>query len=150
MTPMLRTLSFALIVASFGAVRLVAQAPGRTHNPDSLVWRSMSPGVEQALVDGTPASPGQFAIAIRFRAGGVIQPHWHPGETRVVVIRGDVWVGFADEPDTAHTKTIGAGGFAVVPAEAHHFEGARTDAMIIITGVGPLKTTFVKPGPPHP
>jgi quercetin dioxygenase-like cupin family protein len=125
-------------------------APGRVHDPDSLQWRAMGPLMEQAVVDGNPSAPGEFAIAIRFKAGGVIQPHWHPNETRVTVIRGDGWVGFGDRADTATTKTIAAGGYAIVPAEAHHYEGARTDALIIIAGPGPLQTTMVNAGPPHP
>jgi quercetin dioxygenase-like cupin family protein len=145
------------VVAAMAATHAAAlsaqnmeRAAGRVHDPDSLTWRAMGPLMEQAIVDGNPAATGEFALAIRFKAGGVIQPHWHPNETRVTVIRGDVWVGFGDQADTAHTKTIAAGGFAVVPAEVHHYEGARTDALIIITGAGPLKTTMVNAGPPHP
>jgi quercetin dioxygenase-like cupin family protein len=110
----------------------------------------MGPLLEQAVVDGNPMGEGEFAIAIRFRPGGLIQPHWHPKETRVTVVRGDVWVGFGDEADTAHVKTLGAGSYAIVPAEAHHYEGARTDALVIIAGPGPLKTTMVKPATSHP
>lgn len=153
-----RAARICAVVAVIAAIRTTAiaaqqnavRAGGRVHDPDSLTWRAMGPLMEQAIVDGNPAATGEFALAIRFKAGGVIQPHWHPNETRVTVIRGDVWVGFGDQADTAHTKTIAAGGFAVVPAEAHHYEGARTDALIIITGAGPLKTTMVNAGPPHP
>ena len=140
----------AAIAAQQNTGRAAGRVTGRVHDPDSLAWRAMGPLMEQAIVDGDPAAAGEFALAIRFKAGGVIQPHWHPNETRVTVIRGDVWVGFGDQADTAHMKTISAGGFAVVPAEAHHYEGARTDALIIITGAGPLKTTMVNAGPPHP
>ncbi len=155
----LRTLLLAL-VAVLATMLLVTrrasaqqsggQNSGRVHDFDSLQWRSMGPLMDQAVVDGNPMGDGEFAIAIRFKAGGLIQPHWHPKETRVTIVRGDVWVGFGDEADTAHTKTITAGSLAVVPAEAHHYEGARTDALIIISGVGPLKTTMVKPATSHP
>ncbi|HEY4130797.1 MAG TPA: cupin domain-containing protein [Gemmatimonadaceae bacterium] len=126
------------------------QNSGRVHDFENLQWRAMGPLMEQAVVDGSPMAEGEFAIAIRFKPGGLIQPHWHPKETRVTVIRGDVWVGFGDEADTTHTKTIGAGSYAIVPAEAHHYEGARTDALIIISGPGPLKTTMVKAATSHP
>jgi quercetin dioxygenase-like cupin family protein len=148
----MRTIGIAIaIFASAVGSRAAAQATaGRVHNLDSLQWHSMGGLMEQAVVDGNPQADGEYAIAIRFKAGGLIQPHWHPKETRVTVIRGDVWVGFGDEADTARTMTVGAGGYAVVPAEAHHYEGARTDALIIISGPGPLKTTMVKPAATHP
>ena len=126
------------------------QSIGRMHDPDSLVWRPAGARVEMAVVDGNPQADGNFAIALRFAAGGMIPPHFHPNETRVVVVRGLVRVGFGDEPDTVHARVIGPGGYAVIPAGAHHLEAGKTDAMVIIYGVGPLKTTMVSPGTSHP
>lgn len=133
----------AIAVASHHAD---AQANGRIKDLDSLQWRAAGAGVEMALVDGNPQSTGDFTFAIRFKAGGIIPPHFHPGETRVLVVRGEVRVGFADEPDTLHARVIGPGGFAAIPANAHHFEAGKTDALVFLTGPGPLQTTMVKPG----
>jgi quercetin dioxygenase-like cupin family protein len=137
-----------LACATLGA----QQPPSAGHHadPDSLVWRPAGPRAEIAVIDGDPQSTGSFAIALRFQAGGMIPPHFHPNETRVVVVRGQVQVGFGDEADTVQTKVLGPGGYAVVPAEAHHFEAGKSDAMIIVYGVGPLKSTMVKAGAAHP
>jgi quercetin dioxygenase-like cupin family protein len=126
------------------------QMPGRVRDPDSLQWRPAGPGAEIAVVDGNPQSEGSFAIALRFKAGGIIPPHFHPNETRVVVVRGEARVGFADTADTLNAKVLGPGGYAVIPAGAHHFEAGKTDAVIIVYGVGPLKTTMVQAGASHP
>jgi quercetin dioxygenase-like cupin family protein len=122
------------------------QAQERIKDLDSLQWRPAGAGVEMALVDGNPQGTGDFTFAMRFKAGGIIPPHFHPGETRVLVVRGEVRVGFGDEPDTAHARVIGPGGFAAIPATAHHFEAGKTDALVFLTGPGPLKTTMVKSG----
>jgi quercetin dioxygenase-like cupin family protein len=125
-----------------------AQSAGRIKNLDSLQWRAAGPGVEMALVDGDPQSTGDFTFAMRFEAGGMIPPHFHPNETRVLVVRGEMRVGFGDEPDTLHARVIGPGGFAAIPATAHHFEAGRTDALVFLTGPGPLRTTMIKRPPP--
>lgn len=139
------------LFASLPVAALSAQqSSGRVHDADSLQWRPAGAGAEMAVVDGNPQGAGDFAIAIRFAAGGMIPPHFHPNDTRVVVVRGLVRVGFGDEPDTVHARVIGPGGYAVIPANAHHLEAGKTDAMVIIYGVGPLKTTMVKPGTSHP
>jgi quercetin dioxygenase-like cupin family protein len=154
MPPLLRALAAAAFLAvptsSLLAQQPGAPAPGRIKDPDSLVWRPAGQHAEIAVVEGNPQSDGNFAIALRFQAGGIILPHFHPNETRVVVVRGQAYIGFADEPDTLHTRPLGPGGYAVIPAGAHHFEAGKTDALIIVYGVGPLKTTMVGGGAGHP
>jgi quercetin dioxygenase-like cupin family protein len=139
----------AVAVPAVAGAQASRVAP-RLHDPDSLKWRPAGPRAEIATVDGNPQGDGEYAIAIRFAAGGMIPPHFHPKDTRVVVVRGQVYVGFGDEPDTARTRPLGPGGYALVPADAHHFEAGKTDALVIIYGTGPLKTTMVKPGASHP
>ena len=148
---MIHTVAIAVLCAAMPIRVLVAQqSPGRVHDPESLARRPAGARVEMAVVDGNPQSDGNFAIALRFAAGGMIPPHFHPNETRVVVVRGLVRVGFGDGPDTVSARIIGPGGYAVIPANAHHLEAGKTDAMVIIYGVGPLKTTMVKPATSHP
>ncbi len=144
--PALALLSSAAYASTLGA----QQMAGRHKDADSLVWRPAGPRAEIAVVDGDPQSTGNYAIALRFQPGGIIPPHFHPNETRVVVVRGQVQVGFSDEPDTTTTRIIGPGSYVVIPAEAHHFEAGHSESMIIVYGVGPLKTTMVKPGAGHP
>src|SRR3954470_2020072 len=147
------TILFFAAAAVLGTRNLRAQNAGRMKDLDSLQWRQAGAGVEMALVDGSPQSTGDFTFAMRFKAGGTIPPHFHPGETRVLVVRGEVRVGFGDVADTAHARAIGLGGVAAIPANAHHFEAGKTDALVFYTGPGPLKTTMVAAqagGPAHP
>lgn len=124
---------------------------GRFKDLDSLRWRKSGEGIEMAIVDGNPQRTGDFTYAIRFKAGAAFPPHWHPKETRVLVVSGQVRVGFSDDLDTLHARVIGPGSFAAIPAKAHHFESGKTDALVFLTGPGPLKTTLVKPdGGSHP
>jgi quercetin dioxygenase-like cupin family protein len=147
----LRVGAAAALLALPAAPLAAQQLPVRLKDQDSLTWRQAGPRAEIAVVDGNPQSDGNFAIALRFQAGGIILPHFHPNETRVVVVRGQAYIGFGDTPDTAHTRPLGPGGYAVIPAGAHHFEAGKTDALIVVYGVGPLKTTMVDPtAPGHP
>src|SRR5579884_1537966 len=82
-------------------------APPRTRDLDSLTWRAAGAGVEMAVVDGNPQSTGDYTIAMRFKAGAFIAPHWHPAETRLMVIRGEIRVGFADVLDTLSARVVG-------------------------------------------
>ncbi len=136
----------SLGLACFSGAARGQLSVGHGRNLDSLSWHPSGTGIESAVVDGDPAGDGQFTIAFRFKAGALFAPHFHSGETRFVVIRGDMQLGFGDSVDTLHATTLHAGGLGVIPALAHHFEAAKTDALIVLFGPGPLRMTLVHPG----
>ena len=133
----------ALCAAAFHPVAAQQGDTSRVRQLETATWRQVADGVEMALVDGNPQSTGDFTYLMRFRAGKFIPPHFHPNETRVLVVSGEVRVGFGDQLDTLHARVVGVGGFAAIPGGAHHFEAGKTDAVVFLTGPGPLKTTMV-------
>jgi quercetin dioxygenase-like cupin family protein len=147
----LALLASAISAAAFRSMGGQQPDTSRVRQMATANWRQVGDGVEMALVDGNPQSTGEFTYLMRFRAGKFIPPHFHPNETRVLVVSGEVRVGFGDQLDTLHARVVGAGGFASIPGGAHHFEAGKTDAVVFLTGPGPLKTTMVGSAPgSHP
>ena len=70
-------------------------------------------------------------------------PHWHSADARVVVIKGEMKLGYGDAMDKSKATAFDVGGYLLVPANARHFDGADVDTIIIGTAVGPWKTEYV-------
>jgi hypothetical protein len=50
-----------------------------------------------------------------------------------------------DKFAAAGMKTLPAGGFAVLPAQMHHYAMAKTPAVVQVHAVGPFALTYVNP-----
>ena len=114
----------------------------------SIVWKkappAMPPGARIAVLEGDPAKSGIFTLRIKFPAGAVVHPHWHPRPERVTLLSGRVMVGFGDVVDTSKTKTFHAGDFYVNPPDAHHFVVVPVETVVQVTGEGPWETNRVE------
>lgn len=118
-------------------------------DPDSLVWSGRNPSVQFAKVEGDPMVPdAPYSLAIKLAGGAWIQPHWHPRDQHVVVLRGTLLLGGGDAIDTLTALSLPRGSLASIPAQAHHAEGGKGETVIVIYGIGPMTTTFVRP-PAH-
>jgi glyoxylase-like metal-dependent hydrolase (beta-lactamase superfamily II)/quercetin dioxygenase-like cupin family protein len=135
-------------VAAAGATSSSAPASeGRVRDYESLAWRAAAvPGLEFAVVDGNAQGEGEYIVAMRYRAGTAVPVHMHPEEMRLIVARGQFYVGFGDRADTAGTKALSPGSVVVMPKGSHHFEGATTDAVVLVFGKGPLRIDLVGGG----
>lgn len=112
--------------------------------PDSIPWRSSSPGLAFALVAGSTTEEGAaYGLLARIDDGAWIPPHWHPGDKHVLVVSGVLRMGAGASADPAATRDLPAGAAATVPARTVHYEGARGETVVLFHGVGPLATTFV-------
>lgn len=114
---------------------------------DELSWRTLSPGLEMATVSGDPMAEGKpYAVMLRLAPGRWIQPHWHPNEKVVAVMSGTLLFGHGERLDSANARALTAGGTVRVPATARHFEGARGQTLLLLTGLGPLRSNPVTAG----
>ena len=95
----------------------------------------------QLNVFGDPAKPGLYAIRRRFKPGEMSRPHYHDKDRLVTVIKGTWYTGEGDTFDANKTTAIKAGGLMFHPAGFHHFDGARTEEVVVqIIGMGPVQT----------
>ncbi len=86
-----------------------------------------------------------FVIRIQMRAGYLVAPHWHPTDEHVTVLSGTVALGMGESVDKAAMQDVGAGGYALLPAQMRHYAMARTAATIQVHGMGPFVINYVNP-----
>ncbi len=113
----------------------------------AIKWGAPPPvfpaGAKFAVVDGDPASTGLVTVRFMMPAGYKIAPHWHPTDEHVTVLSGSLSLGMGDTMDTAHGSTLKAGGYAVAPANMHHYAWTKTGATIQVHMQGPFGITYV-------
>jgi quercetin dioxygenase-like cupin family protein len=117
--------------------------------PAQLSWGEGPPalpkGALMAVLSGDPGKPSEYTLRAKLPAGYKIAPHWHPTDEHVTVISGTVAFGMGDKAVAAEMKDLPAGGFAVMPANMHHYFAAKTAAIIQVHGVGPFAITYINP-----
>jgi len=141
----------ALLVAAAAGVAS-AQQPAGTHvivAGREIVWGPAPPvlkaGAQFAVVAGDPGQPGPYVVRLKVPAGYVIAPHFHPTDENVTVISGTFALGMGDKLDAKAAKDLPAGGFALMPAQMHHYAVARTAVVVQVHGIGPFQITYVNP-----
>jgi len=104
-------------------------------------------GLQFAIIDGDPSKPGAIYVQrVKFSPGVTSQPHFHPEDRHVLVLKGTWYTGTGEDFDMNKTVPLKAGSYMKHPAKAVHFDGAKDEEVIVqITGIGPGTTTFVKP-----
>ena len=150
----------SLIVALAGSVFLgpvgVTLADGTQPfpvvTPEQVQWKTRPgfEGVQFANISGDPSKPGIYVIRVKFSPGHMTRPHFHPEDRHVVVLSGTWYMGEGDTFDPARTVPLKAGSYAMHPAMAHHYDGAKDEQVTLqIVGYGPSGTTLVHPEQGH-
>ncbi len=141
----------AAFVATFVGVAASqnASSPHIMTAPAEITWGDPPPvfekGAQFAVVSGDPGKPGIYVVRLKMPAGYKIAPHWHPTDEHVTVISGTFALGMGDKIDTASAKILPAGGYALLPAQMHHYAFAKTDSIVQVHGMGPFALTYVNP-----
>ena len=135
----------------FNADETPAPAPGQ-HTllaPSNVVWGEgppfMPPGGKLAVISGDPTKAGPFVVRGELPAGYTIAPHWHPTDEHVTVLAGTFAFGMGDTLDKAAMQDLPAGGYALMPAQMHHYAMAKTATIVQIHAMGPLVFNYVNP-----
>lgn len=126
--------------------------------PDEIVWHQEPGygGLQTAIVEGDPSKPGVYVVRVRFPPGVMTRPHRHPEDRLATVISGTWYTGTGTAFEPRRTVSLGPGSFMKHPANAYHYDGAKTESVIVqIVGVGPSDTIFLHPedgfvGPSQP
>lgn len=115
--------------------------------PQDIQWVRNAAGTsEQAILFGDPTQPGPYVIRIKWLPGNFSRPHFHNGDRFFTVVSGTWWVGTGDTFDPDSTVPIPAGSYVLHKAGQLHYDGAKNEeAVIQVTGFGPLTTTPAKP-----
>ncbi len=115
--------------------------------PEEIKWGPPPPvlaaGAQFAVLAGDPAASGPVTVRLKLPAGYVIAPHWHPTDERVTVISGQLGLGMGDTLDKKKSKVLKQGGYAVAPANMHHFAWTKSGAIVQVDLMGPFAITYV-------
>lgn len=139
-----------LTVALGCTVALAAQTPkadpqGVIRLAPADVKFGTGPTMETIVLAGDPTQPGIYVIRNRFPPGVMSRPHFHNQDRFVTVIKGTWWTAVGPDGDVfSPDKTVPlvAGSFMKHPAGVHHYDGAKTEEVIVqIIGMGPVTTT---------
>jgi quercetin dioxygenase-like cupin family protein len=139
----------ALLAISYGVASAQTTTAGTTTivTMNDLKWMpgtGMMKGVDVAVLMGDPTKPGPYVVRLRMPANTKFPPHYHGDTENVTVISGNLWLGLGDKFDASNMKQFGAGDFASIPANVHHYAMTKGQAAVIqIHGEGPLSMTAV-------
>lgn len=117
--------------------------------PDMVTWGpappGLPPGAQVAVLEGDPGKPGAFTMRAKFPSGYKIQPHWHPVDEHVTVLRGTLHMGLGEKFDPAAGKAMGAGSFGHMKPDVRHFAWTTEETVIQLHGTGPWGINYVNP-----
>jgi len=149
---MKKTVLLAAAGLALAAGAVSAQPPADAHKivkPAELVWGPappiFNPGAQVTVVSGDLAAAGPFVVRVKMPAGYKIMPHFHPTDEHVTVLTGTVGMGMGDTLAAKAATDLGPGGYALMPAQMHHWLVTRTAATVQVHGMGPFALTYVNP-----
>ncbi|MGZ5086009.1 MAG: cupin domain-containing protein [Usitatibacter sp.] len=106
---------------------------------EDIKWVDNAAGTAaQSVIYGDPAKPGPYAYFVKWKAGNMSRPHFHPNDRWIAVLSGTWWVGTGDRFDPEGTVPVQAGTFVLHTAKGIHYDGAKQgDVILMIHGEGP-------------
>jgi hypothetical protein len=110
--------------------------------PDKINWKINPNGADNAVLLGDPAKEGLYIVLVRWHAGHMSHPHFHPNDRFITVISGTWWVGTGTKFDPDATVPMPAGSYVVHYGKQVHYDGAKdADCVLEIVGEGPATAT---------
>jgi quercetin dioxygenase-like cupin family protein len=122
---------------------------------DDIPWTGAAGVSQQYLISGDPAKPGPYVMLLKWWPNHFSRPHFHDQMRYFTVVSGTWWMSSSATYDPASTYPMPPGTVVVHQANEVHWDGAKDEpAVIMLSGMGPVKTTSVdehgKPLPVQP
>jgi quercetin dioxygenase-like cupin family protein len=133
-----------------GSAGLWAQSSHVIVTPQEAKWGPAPPllpeGAQIAVVAGDPMKAAPYTVRLKFPANYAIPAHSHPTDENVAVVSGAVTFGMGDKlVKSGANKTLGPGGYALMPAGMNHFAYTSEETTILLYGMGPVDFKYVNP-----
>jgi len=110
--------------------------------PDKIEWKINPNGADNAVVLGDPSKPGLYIVLVRWHAGHMSHPHFHPNDRFITVLSGTWWVGTGTKFDPDATVPMPVGSYVVHYGKQVHYDGAKDgDCVLEVVGEGPATAT---------
>jgi quercetin dioxygenase-like cupin family protein len=144
--------TFACVAAAGSAAAVRAQTHAHViQTPKEVQWGPapplVPPGAQIAVLAGDPGKAAPYTVRLKFPANYAIPAHAHPTDEHVVIVAGALTFGMGDKlTKGAGNKTLGVGGFALMPANMNHFAyTTAAETTIVLYGQGPVEFKYVNP-----
>ena len=115
--------------------------------PKDIKWTGDPTRSQTAILYGDPSHEGPYGLLIKWYPGNFSRPHFHDQTRHIYVVSGTWWVSSSNVYDERTTYPFHAGTFSTDVANTVHWDGCRTGesepAVILLTGIGPVKTVSV-------
>jgi quercetin dioxygenase-like cupin family protein len=151
-TNVVLAIALAAAIASASALVAAQSHAEVIQTPKDAQWGPapplLPPGAQIAVLAGDPTKSVPYTIRLKFPANYAIPAHSHPMDEHVVIVSGALTFGMGDKltKTGAGNKTLGAGGFALMPAGMNHFAFTASAATtIVLYGQGPVDFKYVNP-----
>jgi hypothetical protein len=115
--------------------------------PDQIAWSAPTPaGLQFSNLVGDPSKPGPYIQILKWLAGKHFsQPHSHPNDRFITVLKGTWWMGSGTKFDPDSTVPLPAGTFVTHFGKQVHYDGAKDeDVILLIVGEGPATATLAE------
>ena len=110
--------------------------------PDKIEWKINPNGDDNAVALGDPSKPGLYIVLVRWHAGHMSHPHFHPNDRFITVLSGTWWVGTGTKFDPDATVPMPTGSYVVHYGKQVHYDGAKDgDCVLEVVGEGPATAT---------
>jgi hypothetical protein len=118
--------------------------------PEKIQWRDNAAGTNSsAILYGDPAKPEPYAMLLRWKAGNMSRPHFHPNDRYFIVLSGTWWVGTGRKFDPGSTVPLPPGSYVVHYAKGIHFDGAKDGDAVIMFSANKSGDSTINPGTEH-
>jgi hypothetical protein len=140
------TVAMALLAAFAFVASYASELDSKavTYTPlDKIQWKDNAAGTNaSAPIYGDPTKPEPYAMFLKWKAGNMSRPHFHPNDRYITVLSGTWWVGSGPKFDPESTVPMPAGTLVVHYGKGIHYDGAKQgDAILLIHGMGPATAT---------
>jgi|SRR5580698_755090 hypothetical protein len=109
--------------------------------PDKLEWKK-GPVTDSVMLQGDASKPGIYIQLLRWHPNNMSRPHSHDMPRYIRVVSGTWWVGTGAQFDPGSTKPMPPGTYVVDIPNELHYDGAKDEeCVLMIVGMGPMKTT---------
>lgn len=150
------TLPATIGAVAIGAVLIMSATPLIAHDGqhhvieiDDIEFKpgppTLPPGVEYAVLAGSPMEEGPFVMRLKFPANYAVPPHRHPQNEDVTVISGGLGMAMGERHDTTAAPVYKPGSFIHIPTGEAHFAWTEEETVVQINAMGPFGIEYVNP-----
>ena len=131
--------AMAVSADHIGAQANPAGAAVQPFKPSDIKWVRNAAGTQEtAVLFGDPTKAEPYVMRLKWLPGNMSRPHSHPNDRHFVVISGTWWLGSGEKYDPASTVPAGPGTYVYHKANGIHYDGAKTEEVVIqVWGMGP-------------